>query len=143
MRRKRRAYRQNQIIENGENGGRGAWTERISSPFSIGSCGAACLAGVLAGATVQSVLWGDEAEVIGPGVGFLVIGAGIFLAWLGQMRLYAYGKIAESCEAMMKTMERMEAMQRAQLPVRKCANCGAVLDDDAFFCTKCGTRIEK
>ena len=101
------------------------------------------LAGVLAGATVQSVLWGDEAEVIGPGVGFLVIGAGIFLAWLGQMRLYAYGKIAESCEAMMKTMERMEAMQRAQLPVRKCANCGAVLDDDAFFCTKCGTRIEK
>ena len=101
------------------------------------------LAGVLAGATVQSVLWGDEAEVIGPGVGFLVIGAGIFLAWLGQMRLYAYGKIAESCEAMMKTMERMEAMQRAQFPVRKCANCGAVLDDDAFFCTKCGTRIEK
>ena len=101
------------------------------------------LAGVLTGATVQSVLWGDEAEVIGPGVGFLVIGAGIFLAWLGQMRLYAYGKIAESCEAMMKTMERIEAMQRAQLPVRKCANCGAVLDDDAFFCTKCGTRIEK
>ena len=101
------------------------------------------LAGVLTGAMVQSVLWGDEAEVIGPGVGFLVIGAGIFLAWLGQMRLYAYGKIAESCEAMMKAMERIEAMQRAQLPVRKCANCGAVLDDDAFFCTKCGTRIEK
>ena len=46
------------------------------------------------------------------------------------MRLYAYGKIAESCEAMMKTMERMEAMQRAQFPVRKCANCGAELDDD-------------
>lgn len=101
------------------------------------------LAGVLAGATVQSVLWGDEAEVIGPGVGFLVIGAGIFLAWLGQMRLYAYGKIAESCEAMMKTMERMEAMQRAQLPVRKCANCGAELDDDAVFCPECGTKNEK
>ena len=101
------------------------------------------MAGVLVGAAIQSVLRGEEAEVIGPGVGFLVIGAGIFLAWLGQMRLYAYGKIAESCEAMMKTMERMEAMQRAQLPVRKCANCGAVLDDDAFFCTKCGTRIEK
>ena len=98
------------------------------------------LAGVLAGATVQSVLWGDEAEVIGPGVGFLVIGAGIFLAWLGQMRLYAYGKIAESCEAMMKTMERMEAMQRSQIPMRKCANCGAELDDDAVFCPECGTK---
>lgn len=101
------------------------------------------LAGVLAGATVQSVLWGDEAEVIGPGVGFVVIGVGIFLAWLGQMRLYAYGKIAESCEAMMKTMERMEAMQRAQFPVRKCANCGAELDDDAVFCPECGTKNEK
>ena len=101
------------------------------------------LAGVLAGATVQSVLWGDEAEVIGPGVGFLVIAVGIFLAWLGQMRLYAYGKIAESCEAMMKTMERMEAMQRAQFPVRKCANCGAELDDDAVFCPECGTKNEK
>lgn len=101
------------------------------------------LAGVLAGATVQSVLWGDEAEVIGPGVGFLVIGVGIFLAWLGQMRLYAYGKIAESCEAMMKTMERMEAMQRSQIPMRKCANCGAELDDDAVFCPECGTKNEK
>ena len=101
------------------------------------------LAGVLAGTTVQSVLWGGEAEVIGPGVGFLVIAVGIFLAWLGQMRLYAYGKIAESCEAMMKTMERMEAMQRAQLPVRKCANCGAELDDDAVFCPECGTKNEK
>lgn len=101
------------------------------------------LAGVLVGATIQSVLWGDEAEVIGPGVGFLVIGAGIFLAWLGQMRLYAYGKIAESCEAMMKTMERMEAMQRSQIPVRKCANCGTVLDDDAVFCPECGTKASK
>ena len=101
------------------------------------------LAGVLVGITIQSVLWGDEAEVIGPGAGFLVIGAGIFLAWLGQMRLYAYGKIAESCEAMMKTMERMEAMQRAQLPVRKCANCGTVLDDDAVFCPECGTKAKK
>ena len=101
------------------------------------------LAGVLVGATIQSVFWGDEAEVIGPGVGFLVIGAGIFLAWLGQMRLYAYGKIAESCEAMMKTMERMEAMQRSQIPVRKCANCGTVLDDDAVFCPECGTKASK
>ena len=101
------------------------------------------LAGVLVGATIQSVLRGDEAEVIGPGVGFLVIGAGIFLAWLGQMRLYAYGKIAESCEAMMKTMERMEAMQRSQIPVRKCANCGTVLDDDAVFCPECGTKASK
>ena len=101
------------------------------------------LAGALAGITVQTVLWGDEAELIGNMVGFLVIAVGIFLAWLGQMRLYAYGKIAESCEAMMKTMERMEAMQRAQFPGRKCANCGAELDDDAVFCPECGTKNEK
>ena len=98
------------------------------------------LTGALASITVQTVLWGDKAELIGNMVGFLVIAVGIFLAWLGQMRLYAYGKIAESCEAMMKTMERMEAMQRSQIPVRKCANCGAELDDDAVFCPECGTK---
>ena len=101
------------------------------------------LTGALASITVQTVLWGDKAELIGNMVGFLVIAVGIFLAWLGQMRLYAYGKIAESCEAMMKTMERMEAMQRSQIPVRKCANCGTVLDDDAVFCPECGTKNEK
>ena len=101
------------------------------------------LTGALASITVQTVLWGDKAELIGNMVGFLVIAVGIFLAWLGQMRLYAYGKIAESCEAMMKTMERMEAMQRSQIPVRKCANCGAELDDDAVFCPECGTKNEK
>ena len=101
------------------------------------------LTGVLAGITVQSVLWGDKAEIIGNMVALLVICAGVFLAWLGQMRLYAYGKIAESCEAMMKTMERMEAMQRSQIPVRKCANCGVELDDDAVFCPECGTKNEK
>ena len=101
------------------------------------------LAGALVGITVQSLVWGEEAEMIGGMAAFLVIAAGIFLAWLGQMRLYAYGKIAESCEAMMKMMERMEAMQRAQLPVRKCGNCGAELDNDAVFCPECGTKNEK
>ena len=101
------------------------------------------LAGALVGITVQSLLWGEEAEIIGGMAAFLVIAAGVFLAWLGQMRLYAYGKIAESGEAMMKMMERMEAMQRAQIPVRKCGNCGAELDHDAVFCPECGTKNEK
>ena len=103
----------------------------------------AVMAGVLVGAVVSSVLWGDEAEMFGSLAAFFVIAAGIFLAWLGQMRLYAYGKIAESCEAMMKMMERMEAMQASQIPVRKCSNCGAELDHDAVFCPECGTKNEK
>lgn len=103
----------------------------------------AVMAGALVGAVVSSVLWGDEAEMFGSLAAFFVIAAGIFLAWLGQMRLYAYGKIAESCEAMMKTMERMEAMQAAQIPVRKCSSCGAQLDNDAVFCPECGTKNEK
>lgn len=101
------------------------------------------MAGALAGGMVSVLLWGEEAEVFGGMAAFLVIAAGVFLAWLGQMRLYAYGKIAESCEAMMKMMERMEAMQRAQIPVRKCGNCGAELDNDAVFCPECGTKNEK
>ena len=101
------------------------------------------LLGALVGIVVQSLIWGEDAEMIGGMAAFLVIAAGIFLAWLGQMRLYAYGKIAESCEAMMKMMERMEAMQRSQIPVRKCGNCGAELDNDAVFCPECGTKNEK
>ena len=101
------------------------------------------MTGALVGIMIQSILWGDEAVMIGNITALLVICAGIFLAWLGQMRLYAYGKIAESCEVMMKTMAQMEAMQRSQLPVRKCVNCGAELDNDAVFCPECGTKNEK
>lgn len=101
------------------------------------------LLGALVGIVVQSLIWDENAETIGGMASILVIAAGIFLAWLGQMRLYAYGKIAESCEAMMKMMERMEAMRVAQIPVRKCSNCGAELDNDAVFCPECGTKNEK
>lgn len=89
-----------------------------------------------------SVLYGSKAEII-PVIGGGIVLVGVFFAWLGQMRLYAYGKITECCETMMKTMERMEAMQRSQIPVRKCANCGAVLDGDAAFCPECGTKNEQ
>ena len=103
----------------------------------------AVMAGALVGVVASSLVRGEEGAAIAGGMAILVIGAGIFLAWLGQMRLYAYGKIAESCEAMMKMMERMEVMQRAQIPVRKCSNCGAELDHDAVFCPECGTKNEK
>lgn len=91
---------------------------------------------------LNSILYGDDAEII-PIIGVGIVLVGVFFAWLGQMRLYAYGKIAECCETMMRTMERMEAMQRSQIPVRKCANCGAVLDSDAAFCPECGTKNEQ
>ena len=96
--------------------------------------------GILVGVTVSEVVWGEEGQIIGGIAAIWVIGIGMFLAWLGQMRLYAYGKIAESCEVMMKTMAVMEQMQRSQLPKRKCKNCGADLEDDAVFCPECGTN---
>lgn len=83
----------------------------------------------------------NDADFI-PYISIGIVLVGTFFAWLGQMRLYAYGKIAESCEAMMKTMERMEKMQRAQIPVRRCSDCGTVLDDDATFCHSCGAKNE-
>lgn len=103
----------------------------------------AVMAGALVAVVASSLVRGEEGAAIAGGIAILVIGGGIFLAWLGQMRLYAYGKIAESCEAMMKMMERMEAMQAAQIPVRKCSNCGVQLDHDAVFCPECGTKNEK
>ena len=103
----------------------------------------AVMAGALVAVVASSMVRGEEGAAIAGGIAILVIGGGIFLAWLGQMRLYAYGKIAESCEAMMKMMERMEAMQASQIPVRKCSNCGVQLDHDAVFCPECGTKNEK
>ena len=99
------------------------------------------IVGMIATMVLRSVLYGDAYDLI-PGIAFCIIGIGVFLAWLGQMRLYAYGKIAESCEIMMDKVSKMEAMQRAQLPPRKCRICGAVLDEDAVYCSTCGTKNE-
>lgn len=99
------------------------------------------LAAMMVIGVLGSILYGDDAEIIPIIAGGIVL-VGLFFAWLGQMRLYAYGKITECCETMMKTMERMETMQRSQIPVRKCANCGAMLDGDAAFCPECGTKNE-
>lgn len=99
-------------------------------------------AAMLVAGVLGSILYGDDAKII-PTIGGGIVLVGVFFAWLGQMRLYAYGKIAECCETMMETMERMEAMQRAQIPVRKCASCGAVLDGDAAFCPECGAKCEQ
>lgn len=97
----------------------------------------------------------DDGMIIAFYAAIIFIGLGIFLAWVGQMRLYAYGKIAESCEVMMVLMKRMEETQKggeapapapvpapapAPAPVRKCS-CGTVLDDDAIFCPVCGKRV--
>ena len=98
------------------------------------------IAGVALGAALNSTLRSTDGPFISSMVGFFVIVAGIFLAWISQMRLYAYGKIAECCEVMMFTMTRMESGQPVQPPVRRCS-CGAVLDDDALFCPECGKKV--
>ena len=97
---------------------------------------------MLASVVLRGILYGDAYEFI-PAIAFCIIGIGIFLAWLGQMRLYAYGKIAECCEVMADKVQKMESMQRSQLPPRKCAVCGAVLDEDSVYCSTCGTKTEK
>lgn len=98
---------------------------------------------------ISSVLLGILAyillnRIIGENAGFvavIVVLYGIFRAWTRQLRLFAFGKIAESCELMQKSMERMEAMERNRLPGRRCNRCGMMLDNDAAFCPNCGERI--
>ena len=94
--------------------------------------------GALVFVIVDSLLFTSEAQTIAGMFALVVI-----LAWLGQILLFAYGKIAESCEATMKIAERMEKMQIAQIPSRKCVSCGAALDEDAVFCPECGARNDK
>lgn len=111
------------------------------------------IAGIGFGSLVSNIVGKrDEGPIIAFYAAIVFIGIGIFLAWVGQMRLYAYGKIAESCEVMMVLMKKMEEDQKhirvpapasasAPAPVRKCS-CGAVLDDDAAFCPVCGKRVD-
>ena len=99
--------------------------------------------GALVFVIVDSLLFTSEAQTIAGMFALVVIAGGVILAWLGQILLFAYGKIAESCEATMKIAERMEKMQIAQIPSRKCASCGAALDEDAVFCPECGARNDK
>lgn len=46
---------------------------------------------------------------------------------------------AEEIKAVEETTEMVSEAQNAM----KCPSCGADIDDDAAFCTECGTRIEK
>ena len=86
---------------------------------------------------------------IGIILGIAVAGAGIFLAWLGQLRLYAYGKMAQCCEEQSVMMRYMLTimMQREQgepvsPAVKKCENCGNMISGGAKFCPVCGLQCE-
>ena len=84
MRKKRGTYGQSPITENSENGGRGAWTERISSPYSIGSCLAAGLAAVMAGVSmIQAIVSAGAVPVLYAGVGLLGMPVSILGMWMG------------------------------------------------------------
>lgn len=76
-------------------------------------------------------------------VGIAVAGVGIFLSWLSQLVLYAYGKIAECCEEQLKLTRQMLELQmgKSAAPSEEkiCKSCGTKLDADASFCHECGT----
>ena len=77
--------------------------------------------------------------------GILAACISCFLAWLGQLILYAYGKITECCEVQLELnrgqhQERPDSAPSGGKQVI-CAECGAKQDADAVFCWKCGAPL--
>lgn len=102
------------------------------------------VSGVIMGTLVDSFSRDEGAGIIaGFSVGLITIGVSVFLAWLSQLVIYAYGKIAECSEEQCRLLRELIALQaggQAVVPapaVRTCA-CGAKLEPDAVFCPECG-----
>lgn len=101
------------------------------------------LLGVLLGIGIGGVLI-KITDDVGQGVtvGLIIIAVFIFAAWLSQLVLYAYGKIAECSEEQCRLLRQIIALQGGEAaetgPQKRICACGEELDPDAAFCPTCG-----
>lgn len=108
------------------------------------------------GSIVVGILVGFLLKDLGFGavvLGLVVAVLGIVLAWIAELGVYAYGKIAECQEEQVRLLRVLahEAAPEVQDDVKgidmpfktdRCPNCGTKLDRDASFCPKCGKPVE-
>lgn len=97
-----------------------------------------CLAGIGTAALISSFSYNSDRGTTLV-IGLIVALIGIFFSWMSYLKLYAYGKIAESCEEQCSLLRQILA---AQAEPRTCGKCGASLEADAAFCPDCGTPYQ-
>ena len=105
------------------------------------------LLGVILGMTFGAVM-GSVTEEAGPTIfgALAIIVISIFLAWLSQLVLFAYGKIAECSEEQCRLLRQIIALQGGEVPEagpkKRVCECGEELEADAIFCPVCGKRCQ-
>ena len=70
----------------------------------------------------------------------LIIGIFIFIAWITNLRFYAYGVITERVEEQAQLLRHMVQDENAGLE-SECPICGGILYAGDEFCSHCGTKI--
>lgn len=105
------------------------------------------LLGILLGMSIGAAI-GAVSDEAGPAImgALVVIAIFIFLAWLSQLVLYAYGKITECSEEQCRLLRQLIVLNGGTVPdptpKKRVCSCGATLEEDAIFCQNCGKRWE-
>ncbi len=105
------------------------------------------LLGVLLGMAVGAAV-GTATGSVGPALmaALVIIAIFVFVAWLSQLVLYAYGKITECSEEQVRLLRQIVALQGGEAaeagPKKRVCACGEELDADAVFCPVCGKRCQ-
>ena len=96
--------------------------------------------GVLLAFSTLSLFASSGDALTGVLTAILIIGIFIFIAWITNLRFYAYGVITERVEEQTKLLRYMAKGADTGLE-SECPICGASVYAGDEFCSHCGTKI--
>lgn len=96
--------------------------------------------GVLLAFSTLSLFASSGDALTGVLTAILIIGIFIFIAWITNLRFYAYGVITERVEEQAQLLRYMAKGADTGLE-KECPICGGILYVGDEFCSHCGTKM--